>query len=276
MALGGRRDSSGRGGSTIRAGGKVGEGRRLVGSRRRLSGGVGGWGLGLEGVPAVFWGVTTSRDIFKTNFGFARRLRSGPRRQVAVAVAAAAAAETSWLWQRSKPSCRSRDRLMYKSTSCTVLGIRVRLTALTFVSRLLVFSCVLVTVCRDPFSRRSTRHAAGRLLWLAATAVGHQGIPASAAMITARRAGHASPRQISNDRGPPPPASPCLHLRQRLRLASPCSRHAHARARRPRSLAKQASPRVSNREPKAPGSNRERFDHRRWRYCKGTQGQCLI
>ena len=151
-----------------------------------------GWGArgwGWRVCPLCFGGSPRVRDIFKINFGLAkrRRLRSGPRRQVAVAVAAAAAAETSWLWQRSKPSCRSRDRLMYKSTSCTVLGIRVRLTALTFVSRLLVFSCVLVTVCRDPFSRRSTRHAAGRLLWLAATAVGHQGI-------SGVRRHHASPR----------------------------------------------------------------------------------
>jgi len=79
-----------------------------------------------------------------------------------------------------------------------------------------------------------------------------------------------------NDRAPPPPASPCLPLRLRLRLALQPRTHARALAPLAFATAKQPSTRVPNREPKAPGSNRERFNHRRWRFCKGTQGQCLI
>ena len=80
-----------------------------------------------------------------------------------------------------------------------------------------------------------------------------------------------------NDRAPPPPASP---RRAAPRLASPrlaaAHAHTHPRARARSARAKQPSTRVSSREPKGPDSNREPARPPQWRFCKGTQGQCLI
>ena len=67
---------------------------------------------------------------------------------------------------------------------------------------------------------------------------------------------------IARRRRPPRLAS-CACASPRLAAA-----HTHARALASPAFAtaKQPSTRVSNREPKAPDSNRERFNHRRWRF----------
>jgi len=82
-----------------------------------------------------------------------------------------------------------------------------------------------------------------------------------------------------NDRAPPPPASPCLPLplRLRLRLAlQPRTRtRTHAPALAPRERSNPPSE-FRTGSQKVPARTANRFDHRRWRFCKGTQGQCLI
>ena len=108
----------------------------------------------------------------------------------------------------------------------------------------------------------STRHAAGRLLWLAATAVGHQGLfnvrhhhrAARKPRLTRAKATNARRRRKWKCRRRPPRraaprAAPRLALQQRTRAHASRARARSARAKRP-------SSRESNLEPKAPGSNR--------------------
>ena len=103
--------------------------------------------------------------------------------------------------------------------------------------------------------RRSTRHAAGGLLWLAATAVAHQGL---FSVLRHHRAAR-KPRltrakgTTARRRRPPRRAAP---RRASPRLAA-AHAHTHPRARARSARAKQPSKRVPNREPKGPGSNRE-------------------
>ena len=124
--------------------------------------------------------------------------------------------------------------------------------------------------------RRSTRHAAGGLLWLAATAVAHQGLfsvlrhhraarkprLARAKRTTARR--RRPPRRAA-----PPRASPRLALQQRTRTRTRAPALAPRERSNPPSEFRTGSQKV-------PARTANRFDHRRWRFCKGTQGQCLI
>ena len=85
---------------------------------------------------------------------------------------------------------------------------------------------------------------------------------------------HASPGQKERSRA----AAARLALRpcaSASACASPCSRaRAHARAHAARVRYREATlhASVSNREPKAPGSNRERFNHRRWRFLQRQSG----
>ena len=82
-----------------------------------------------------------------------------------------------------------------------------------------------------------------------------------------------------NDRAPPPPASPCLPLPLplRLRLALQPRTRTRTRSRRSRSLPRSnPPPEFRSGSQKVPTRTANRLDHRRWRFCKGTQGQCLI
>ena len=124
--------------------------------------------------------------------------------------------------------------------------------------------------------RRSTRHAAGGLLWLAATAVAHQGLFSvlrhhraarkprltRAKRTTARR--RRPPRRAA-----PPRASPRLALQQRTRTRT------HAPALAPRERSNPPSE-FRTGSQKVPARTANRFDHRRWRFLQRHQRQWLI
>ena len=130
---------------------------------------------------------------------------------------------------------------------------------------------------RNSFSG-STRHAAGGLLWLAAAAVGHQ------ELLRVRRHHHAtrSPRLTrakAKDRAPPPPAlpAPAPAPAPAPRLAAAPHTRTRTRSRRSRSLPRSnPPPEFRSRSQKVPTRTANRLDHRRWRFMKGCQEQCLI
>ena len=98
--------------------------------------------------------------------------------------------------------------------------------------------------------------------------------PACAA-IPARRAGHASPKQKQKRSRAAAARLPCPCPCASPRLAL---QHAHTRAIAPLAFAtaKQPSTQFRSRSQKVPARTANRLDHRRWRFMKGCQEQCLI
>ena len=128
---------------------------------------------------------------------------------------------------------------------------------------------------KNSFSR-STRHAAGRLLWLAATAVGHQEVlrvrrhPPRDALATPHPGKKEERSRAAAARlAAPRRAAPRLALQQR-------HAHTHPRARARSARAKRPSSRESNLEPKAPGSNRGPAQPPLLRFLQRQSGQRLI
>ena len=79
----------------------------------------------------------------------------------------------------------------------------------------------------------------------------------------------------AKDRAPPPPPAAPRHATPRL--ASPCSTRTRTRSRRSRSLPRSnPPPEFRSRSQKVPTRTANRLDHRRWRFMKGCQEQCLI
>ena len=82
-----------------------------------------------------------------------------------------------------------------------------------------------------------------------------------------------------NDRAPPPPASPHRaaprRASPRLALQQRTRTRTHAPALAPRERSNPPSE-FRTRSQKVPTRTANRFDHRRWRFMKGCQEQCMI
>ena len=132
------------------------------------------------------------------------------------------------------------------------------------------FACVSRKFLFRVYPSSVIRQVACSMLWLTAT-------PAprwvtknfSASAPSSPRDALATPHPgKSNDRAPPPPASPAP-------APAPAPRLALQPRRAPASGVATGSHASSNWEPKAPGSNRGRFNHRCCGSCKDSQGQRL-